>query len=479
VKSLPINRSEYRLLCGLNLLLLAGLLTYAATLAFVWDEGFHVLAARLIHEGRMPYRDFCFPQTPLNAYFNAALVAVFGRHWQAPHVAAALFTSLGIFLAADFVYRRFPVDGWKLPAAMFASLVSVSIYTLVEFAPVGQAYGICLAGMMASYRLALRPSRLGLVFAAGLCAGIAAASSLLVAAGIVVLFVWVSGQGRRAWWKNAAGFAAGVAIPFAPVFSLYLKAPRQTLFNVVLYQAIYRHRNWNGVTRNDFEIILDLGKSPNALILLVLAAGGFLFIARSGWAKEIQAEYFLAAAIAAAMALELSFGRPTFARYFILAIPFVAIPAAAGFYAAGSRMTAKPWGALILLTCIFALSLADYLNGDWDELTWGDMEPVAEKVAEVTPPGSAVYADEVVYFLTGVPVPEGMQFGYARRLNLPASDEAFYHILSRAHLDDEVRAKKFATLETCEDDDVDRLHLDQLYQHRADVGECQVFWSVR
>ncbi len=43
-------------------LLTAALAVYAQTLAFAWDEGFHLLAAQLIDAGKTPYLDFFFPQ---------------------------------------------------------------------------------------------------------------------------------------------------------------------------------------------------------------------------------------------------------------------------------------------------------------------------------------------------------------------------------------------------------------------------------
>ena len=49
------------------LLVTAGLLVYSQTLAFAWDEGYHLVAAFLIAHGKIPYIDFVFPQTPLNA----------------------------------------------------------------------------------------------------------------------------------------------------------------------------------------------------------------------------------------------------------------------------------------------------------------------------------------------------------------------------------------------------------------------------
>src|SRR5450432_3522278 len=58
-------------LYGVLSLYAAVFLVYAETWAFTADEGYHMLAAQLMAAGRTPYIDFCFPQTPLNAYWNA------------------------------------------------------------------------------------------------------------------------------------------------------------------------------------------------------------------------------------------------------------------------------------------------------------------------------------------------------------------------------------------------------------------------
>ena len=63
-------------------LLAAGMLAYSQTYSMFWDEGFHILAAHLIGAGKRPYLDFFLPQTPLNAYWNAAWMAIFGAKWR-------------------------------------------------------------------------------------------------------------------------------------------------------------------------------------------------------------------------------------------------------------------------------------------------------------------------------------------------------------------------------------------------------------
>src|ERR1700710_1636096 len=84
----------------------AALIWYARTAAFAWDEGYHLVAAWLIAHGKQPYIDFVFPQTPVNAYWNAVLLRVFGEDWRVPHTAAAVLTAGAVLMAAGQVYRR-------------------------------------------------------------------------------------------------------------------------------------------------------------------------------------------------------------------------------------------------------------------------------------------------------------------------------------------------------------------------------------
>ncbi len=111
-----------RYLLALTGLLATGLIVYSTTMGFVWDEGFHLLAAQLIHKGKTPYIDFCFPQPPLNAYLNAGLFSLFGVSWRVTHVIASLFLAASAYLAAEFVLLRFSVKRWIWPCALMAAL---------------------------------------------------------------------------------------------------------------------------------------------------------------------------------------------------------------------------------------------------------------------------------------------------------------------------------------------------------------------
>jgi hypothetical protein len=133
----------------------AALILYSQTYAFGWDEGFHILAAQLIAAGKRPYLDFCFPQTPLNAYWSAAWMRIFGGSWRVTHILATLLTAAAAMLTADFVFTRFPVLPWRLGVALAAAAMVALNDTVVEYGTVGQAYGICLFLIVAAFRVAI------------------------------------------------------------------------------------------------------------------------------------------------------------------------------------------------------------------------------------------------------------------------------------------------------------------------------------
>src|SRR5581483_7457587 len=200
-------------LWGIFALIAAGLLVYSQTVSFVWDEGFHLLAAQLILDGKKPYLDFCFPQTPLNAYWNAAWMRLFGENWRVTHYVAALEVAGAVFLTAQYALSRFPAPRWRTACAIVAALfVGLNIVT-VEFGTSAQAYGLGLLLCVAAFRCAIpavRGTGLASPFGTGLVAGTGAASTLLTAPLAPVLFFWMlfHSEGRRA--AKAIAFLVGL-----------------------------------------------------------------------------------------------------------------------------------------------------------------------------------------------------------------------------------------------------------------------------
>jgi hypothetical protein len=462
----------------------AAFLLFAETWAFGWDETYHLLAAQLILAGRTPYFDFCFPQTLLNAYWNAGWMSVFGQSWHVPQTVAAVLTIGAVLLTADFVARRFPVTGWRVPGAIVVGLMT-GLNTMVFFyGPLGQPYGMCLCTLVLAFRICVQtPDRSGMKLpaCAGFFAGIAAGSSLLSAAAAPALLAWIlvyNRAGNR--WRKLAGFALGAAIPFLPLLWFFAKAPRETWFNVFEYHVFFRKLYWPETTQHDLEVLTSWIDSGQALVAGLLAVFGLLYvIRRSSWPRAVKAQFYLAAWLAVALAAEVARAHPTFPQYFLLIVPFVAILAVAGLCALAERLIAggRPAVPVSIVALLIAFGLVKAIYNRRDEPKWQEYERLAIKVNQVTPTNAMLFAHEPIYFLTRRVPPPGHELYYSHKVNLPAPERARLHILTEAEVKQQVQSGTFATAVSCDDDEINHYGLETVYTRRVDVADCAVFWD--
>jgi hypothetical protein len=298
-----------------------------------------------------------------------------------------------------------------------------------------------------------------------------------------VLLIWLflySRTGSR--WVKGAAFVLAATVPFVPLLWLFLQAPRPVWFNIFEYHFYYRELGWPHVNEHDLELITGWIESGQALLLMLLAGAGVAFVRKSAWDRERKAEFYLCGWLAAAVTLHLLRARPTFAQYFLLVVPFLGILALAGLYDLSSKLDAS--GArrpvfVVLALLGFALARAVYYDAQ-ESYNWPQLEQVAKKVAEVTPPGNTLLADEAIYFLTRRAPYPGAEQHDAHKLSLPEAQAASLHVMSQAELERRIHAGAFSTVETCEDaDEIARLGLEKIYLHKAEAGECNVFWDPR
>ena len=448
------------------LLLAAALLVYAQTAAFAWDEGFHLLAAQLIRNGRRPYLDFFFPQTPLNAYWNAAWMYCFGDTWRTAHTVAALCTVSAAFLVAEYLYRKFGMS------AALCSLVVFGLNTLVfRFGGIGQAYGFCLLMLVAAFRCASwarERSAMRYAAASGLFASAAAAASLLTVPAIAVLLFWLCFYTRNI--RKALAFVVAAAVPFAPVVILAMQAPREVLFQMFEYNFRYRAVLWNGDSAvvNNISVFKSFLLSPGALALVCLSLFAFVRARRTP-------DAVLCALMAIVLGVYIGAPFPTFARYFCFVVPFLTVLAV-------SALQGFPPERRNLATLTFSLltvfSLARVLYAERGSYGWSKMEPIATKVNEVTAPGAAILADEQIYFLARRTPPSGLEHENSHKpLPLTPGFKAKLHIVGYEDIDRLTTSGAFKTVATCADEDaIDLLDSLRIYKHHADVGECTVYW---
>jgi hypothetical protein len=485
-EALPIG-ARGRLAFWLVILAISALvMVYAVTRAFVWDEGYHLIAAQQISQGKLPYIDFCFPQTPLNAYMNAGIIKLFGQHWRPIHALATLFSMGAMLLTAQFMLSRFPAPRWRLVCGMAAAVFVGLNVIVIQFGTIGQAYGICLFFTVAAYRVALEtPARASVLlpFACGVLSGIAAGSSLLTAPILPVLLVWICAYDRIAVpGHKALAFLLGCGVSFLPVVWLFFQGREQTIFNVVKYHALFRRSDWPGAGYHDLQVFTSLLDSTQGLTLVLLAVAGVVFLFKEcAWPRPQRAEFYLAAWIALAEGAYLCTPHPTFGRYFILLTPFMTILAMVGLYTLGSKMgySARPAWPVGIAAVLVALMCVNFGVDCFQQTTWQDYEKVARKVAEVTPPGGRIFADELVYFALGQSPPSGMEVSYTHTVTLSPHEKKLEHIVSIQELKGQFANHAFATVQSCSDAEMDRYGLPSSYRYKADMDDCTVFWGQR
>jgi hypothetical protein len=442
----------------------------------------------MILAGKRPYLDFCFPQTPLNAYWNALWMWVFHQSWRISHIPATLELAGTIVVLTRYLLSRFPSARWRTACALAGIAFFGVDATEVQFGPIAQAYALCSFTLLVAFVLvgeAVGRGGAWRTLVAGMAIGAGAASSLLVAPAAPVLLIWI-------WFKNARGsrmaktlaFMAGFAIPFAPVVWLFVQGPHQTFFNIVQYQAIFRRADWKPDTAfgHDFDVLTGWFDSGQILLLSSCAVAAVLFVRRHRELdRRFRSEYWLAFWISAMLLLYISTAHPTFGRYYIVGMPLYAIVAAPGMMVIGARLggSSRPVRAAAVVIALLLFGLLRAQVNDRDAATWQRYEGIASTVARVTPPGGKFFSDEHVYFLLHRLPPSGLEFSYSHKVDVPPKEAAVLHIIPAKELKRQITAGVFATVESCDDDKIDDWNLAGLYKQKKDIGDCSIFWGYQ
>ncbi len=461
-------------------------MVYAQTLAFAWDEGFHLLAAQLILKGMRPYIDFFHAQTPLYAYWNAFWMRIFGDTWRTAHAVSSLSTTLALWLVGGYVLDRF--DGgvwrgnWRLPLAVAAVLMVGLNSQVVQFCTIGQGYGICLLAVVAAFRFAVanvKRDDARFAFGAGFFAGVAAASSLLTAPMGPVVFVWMLlSPGARL--KRALAFLGGGLIPFLPLIKLFVQSPKVVLFGAVKFHLFYRTVDWSESGKQNVDVALGWLESTHAMIFGLLVLLALVFLARTEIPMALRRELRLCIWLAAVEGAYLLYVRPTFGRYYLFIVPFVTILSVVGLYYAGTHIgrPQKPLPTMLLLTVLMGLGVGRTINGGKGDYRWSDWVKLAKKVDEVTRPNGVIDADEAVYFIAHRTPPSGMEYSDTHKLRLSKELSDELHVFSKEELARRVKAGTYDTIATCEDDDkVNEDNIPTLYRQKVTIGDCAVYWD--
>ena len=289
------------------------------------DEGYYLLASRLVLMHKKPYVDFFFQQAPLLPYVYALWLKLFHVTWSWARLLPALLTALLGLLLYEDVCRQ--TRQWL---AGLASTVLFATSTLVfAWMPIAKPYSLAGLFLFAAYtavtRKMAKPSR-WLLAAGGLSLALAVdtRSYLVLTA---PLFLWWIARNFPARLKSTGAFLVGFGIGLLPSLYLFLSSPAAFLFDNLGYHAIRTDAGLVGMWGQKVGVLLMLllgspeGNGIQNCLLLVISLAFVFSISKSDWPPRLA---FQLALLLAAVSL---LPTPVLPQYFSFCIPFLIVSA--------------------------------------------------------------------------------------------------------------------------------------------------------
>jgi hypothetical protein len=320
------------------------------------DEGFFLMAARLISQGKALYKDFFFLHAPAVPYFFGTWFAVVGPGWYAARLLSALIgIAVGLFL---FEHLQQATGRWRWALAGTVLYAGAGL-VLGWFTPV-KSLGTSTLFTFAAVSLLSREGRRA-VLLGGIFLGLAASARiyLVVAVPCALLFLLRRDRWSKAFLRDVLQLAAGVLIGCLPLWLALIQDRQAFIFGTVEYHALRDVRS-AGVIGDfpqkvaTFMAVLGLEGADGAgsiqfLGLMVLALAGL--VSKATRANSLFAYVWMALFVISLLPT------PSYPQYFAMLIPFLIVEAVV-FLATLDPVPLRP--ALIVgMVAYLALGLAD------------------------------------------------------------------------------------------------------------------------
>ena len=302
--------------------------TFVARHRFIHvDEGFFLLASRLVLMHKKPYVDFFYPQAPLLAYVYALWMKCFGISWAAGRLLAALLTSLVGVLLYEHVCRQ--TRNWL--AGLAAVVVFASCTLIFGWFPIVAPFSLAGLFLFAAYVTVSRLSAESspwLLAAAGLLLGfgVDTRSNVLL---VTPLFLWwiFRNSDKRTRLTAIFWFLGGCTVGMAPCLYLFIPSPDTFLFNNLGYHAIRSNAGLIGMWWEKLVLVIMFflgGPGANGIqdSILFFVSLGFIFsIGTRSYPPRLAFQIALLVGILSLLPT------PAYLPYFCLSVPFLVVSA--------------------------------------------------------------------------------------------------------------------------------------------------------
>jgi 4-amino-4-deoxy-L-arabinose transferase-like glycosyltransferase len=288
------------------------------------DEGFYLLASRLVMQHKAPYLDFFYTQAPLLPYAYAAWFKFTGISWFAARVFAALQTAV----LGGLIYEHVCRETSKWVAGIAAVVLFTSSSFIFAWFPIVKTFPLAALFLFLAYVIFVRRSQSSLgwwIAAAGVLFGLSVDTRSYVVAVAPVFLWWIFRQNRMRWLVRLLWFAGGFAIGIIPSLILFFASPDAFLFNNLGYHAMRSKAGLIGLWQDKVHVLLATfgGRFTGfQFSVLTLTCVGFIVLRRMKRDASL-----LAFVIAFALGLVSILPTPASMQYFSMIVPFLIVAA--------------------------------------------------------------------------------------------------------------------------------------------------------
>jgi len=325
------------------LVLLGGLSTWLLPISvgrlIDGDEGYLLMAARLVSEGQVPYRDFFLPQGPLLPVVFGAFFWGIGRSWLGARLlAGAIAVAMGWL-----VYRESLSVTRRHGAAVIATMLFAFSGPAIGWLTIVKGYGLSALWMLASIGLvgiAVRNAeplhdvrRANLAAAgAGALMGLAASTRLYTALLAPTLAIYMASRLglNRSSGRRLAHYTSGCFLGLLPLLVSYGVDSKAFLFDTLHFHAVREYGQdslLGSATEKAPTILRALGIHPEASLggrqLMGLAIAAALALPARLRSRNHSGS--AAAIVWPALLVASALPNPFQAQYLCMLIPFMAV----------------------------------------------------------------------------------------------------------------------------------------------------------
>ncbi|NLF26094.1 MAG: glycosyltransferase family 39 protein [Deltaproteobacteria bacterium] len=448
-------KSRFALLSTLFLSLCAAFLVWMGFSRMVApDEGYYLLAARLLLDGKSLYRDFFYPQMPFFPYLFAGWMKIAGVGWEQ----ARLFNSIINILCMLVLFEIVRLKTSRFLACL-AVLLFVGAGLVLGWFSITKPYGASTLFCLISYwLLQLKSHSLWRVFWSGLFLALAVNCRSYFVVLLPIFLIWLLQRSvsEHSRLKTFGVFILGGILTLIPQLGFLISDFSTFWFNNVGYHLLRSEMPAAQQWQHRFEIlsaVIGLRADPrfDGVQLPLLCAGALLHLLRRAWAGRAPDPAFW---IGFALFLVSIAPIPVHPQYFCLAIPFMIICSMIFLHESLAWCLTRTGGvgaaSLLLLVLIgfylksFPGSIKSNVStgvgvallkaGNSDNATLGAIKAVSAEINLRTKPGEVVLSRWPGYLLESHAQPypgTENQFWVRVGHRLSAEDRRAYRIIDR------------------------------------------------